>query len=124
MQKLADLTGVSRNYLADYLFYIERAGMIAQLRDETGGLRGLGKVEKLYLDNTNLVYVLGQENSNVGNVRERMADFSIGGYTFEIGGKKKGQKQLAGAGQGFVVKDDIEMGYGNVIPLWAFGLNY
>ena len=140
MQKLADLTGVSRNYLADYLFYIERAGMIAQLRDETGGLRGLGKVEKLYLDNTNLVYVLGQENSNVGNVREtfflnqmrvrqeviasRMADFNIGGYTFEIGGKKKGQKQLAGAGQGFVVKDDIETGYGNVIPLWAFGLNY
>ena len=140
MQKLADLTGVSRNYLADYLFYIERAGMIAQLRDETGGLRGLGKVEKLYLDNTNLVYVLGQENSNVGNVREtfflnqmrvrqeviasRTADFNIGGYTFEIGGKKKGQKQLAGAGQDFVVKDDIEMGYGNVIPLWAFGLNY
>ena len=140
MQKLADLTGVSRNYLADYLFYIERAGMIAQLRDETGGLRGLGKVEKLYLDNTNLIYVLGQENSNVGNVREtfflnqmrvrqeviasRMADFNIGGYTFEIGGKKKGQKQLAGAGQGFVVKDDIETGYGNVIPLWAFGLNY
>ena len=87
-----------------------------------------------------MIYVLGQENSNVGNVREtfflnqmrvrqeviasRMADFSIGGYTFEIGGKKKGQKQLAGAGQGFVVKDDIEMGYGNVIPLWAFGLNY
>lgn len=140
MQKLADLTGVSRNYLADYLFYIERAGMIAQLRDETGGLRGLGKVEKLYLDNTNLIYVLGQENSNVGNIREtfflnqmrvrqeviasRTADFNIGNYTFEIGGKKKGQKQLAGAEQGFVVKDGIETGYGNVIPLWAFGLNY
>jgi hypothetical protein len=24
----------------------------------------------------------------------------------------------------FVVKDDIEFAYLNVIPLWAFGLNY
>ena len=140
MQKLADLTGVSRNYLADYLYYMERAGMIAQLRDETGGIRGLGKVEKIYLDNTNLVYVLGQESANVGNVREtffmnqmrvrndvissRQADFRIGDYTFEIGGRGKEQQQLRGAGQGFVVKDDIESGHGNVIPLWAFGLNY
>ena len=26
--------------------------------------------------------------------------------------------------EGYVVKDDIESGFGNVIPLWAFGLNY
>lgn len=32
--------------------------MIAQLRDATGGIRGLGKTEKLYLDNTNLIYAL------------------------------------------------------------------
>ena len=25
---------------------------------------------------------------------------------------------------GFVVKDDIEYGFANTIPLWAFGLNY
>lgn len=24
----------------------------------------------------------------------------------------------------YVVKDDIEYAYSNVIPLWAFGLNY
>ena len=59
MQKLADIIGVSRNYLSDYLLYIEKAGMIAQVRDATGGSRGLGKVEKIYLDNTNLIYILG-----------------------------------------------------------------
>ena len=32
--------------------------MIAQVRDDTGGVRGLGKVEKIYLDNTNLIYAL------------------------------------------------------------------
>ena len=58
MQKIADVTGISRNYIQDYLMYMERAGMIAQLRDAVGGIRGLGKIEKVYLDNTNLIYVL------------------------------------------------------------------
>lgn len=46
MQKLADVTGINRNYIQDYLMYMERAGMIAQLRDAVGGIRGLGKTEK------------------------------------------------------------------------------
>ena len=29
---------------------VEQAGMIGQLRDDTGGIRGLGKVEKVYLE--------------------------------------------------------------------------
>ena len=52
------------------------------------------------------------------------SDFLIEGKTFEIGGKKKGQKQISQAEDGYVVKDDIETGFGNVIPLWAFGMNY
>ena len=140
MQKLADIIGVSRNYLSDYLLYIEKAGMIAQVRDATGGIRGLGKVEKIYLDNTNLLYILGGENSNIGNIREtffynqmrvkqdiissKVSDFQIGERTFEIGGKSKGQQQIAKAQEGYVIKDDIETGYGNIIPLWNFGMNY
>lgn len=140
MQKLADMIGVSRNYLNDYLLYIEKSGMIGQVRDATGGIRGLGKVDKVYLDNTNLIYSLGRENMNVGNLREtffynqmrvrqdviasKISDFQIDDRTFEIGGKNKGQKQIADAREGYVVKDDIETGYGNVIPLWNFGMNY
>ena len=41
--------------------------MIAQLRDKTGGIRGLGKVEKIYLDNTNLIYTLAPDNAGIGN---------------------------------------------------------
>lgn len=140
LQKLADLTGAGRNYIADYLLYIEKAGMITQLRDATGGVRGLGKVAKIYLDNPNLIYNLGKNESNIGNVRETffcnqmrvkqevissyISDFQIGERTFEVGGKGKGLKQIAGAQEGFVVKDDIETGYSNIIPLWCFGLNY
>lgn len=140
MQRLADATGISRNDIPDYLIYMERAGMISQLRNTTGGLRGLGKVEKLYLDNTNLIYVLAPEHADVGNVRETffmnqtrvhndvrnsdISDFEIDDKVFEIGGRKKGQKQIESANNGYVVKDDIESGYANVIPLWTFGLNY
>lgn len=140
MQKLADVTGISRNDIPDYLIYMERAGMISQLRNATGGLRGLGKVEKLYLDNTNLIYALAPEHADIGNVRETffmnqtrvcndvrssdISDFEIDNKVFEIGRRKKGQKQIENASDGYIVKDDIESGYANVIPLWAFGLNY
>lgn len=53
-----------------------------------------------------------------------LSDFQIGDKTFEIGGKNKGRKQIMEAQEGDIAKDDIEYGYGNVIPLWAFGLNY
>lgn len=140
MQKLADVTGISRNDVPSYLVYMEKAGMITQLRDTTGGIRGMGKVENLYLDNTNLIYALSPNHADIGNIREtffinqmrvrndvvssRVSDFEIENKVFEIGGRKKGQKQISTVENGYVVKDDIETGYANVIPLWAFGLNY
>jgi hypothetical protein len=53
-----------------------------------------------------------------------VADFLVGDYTFEVGVKKKGQKQIQGIEKAFVVKDDIELAYLNTIPLWHFGLTY
>lgn len=61
---------VHRNQVTDFLYYLERAGIIAQLRGETGGIRLLGKVEKVYLDNTNLIYALAENKSDIGNIRE------------------------------------------------------
>lgn len=140
ISSIATALGSSRNSIADYCLYIEEAGLIAQLRDATGGVRGLGKVDKIYLDNTNLIYSLGGAMSDIGNIRETLflnqmrvehdvisssvSDFQIDNMTFEVGGKNKKQKQLQGIENGYVVKDDIEMGYANVIPLWQFGLEY
>ncbi len=138
--KIAELIRVSRNSLDDYFMYMEKAGLIGQLRNEASGIRGLGKVDKVYLDNTNIIFNLAGDKSNIGNMREtfffnqmrvnnevissKKADFVIDGYSFEVGGKNKQQSQLEKDGKSFVVKDDIEYGYRNVIPLWAFGLNY
>ena len=137
---IAKILEVSRNNISDYCLYIEEAGLIAQLRDATGGIRGLGKVDKIYLDNTNLIYSLAQDNFNIGNIRETfflnqtrifsdvvaspVSDFLIDDMTFEVGGKKKGQKQIQEVQKGFVVKDDIERGFMNVVPLWQFGMGY
>ena len=57
-------------------------------------------------------------------VASRVSDFTIGKYTFEIGGKKKGKRQIEGIENGFIVRDDIETGHGIVVPLWHFGLLY
>ena len=140
MRKISEMLSISRNNIADYLLYMEEAGMVSQLRFETKGIRGLGKVDKVYLDNTNLVYGLAHENPNKGNIRETffmnqlrvaypivssvIADFTIDGFDFEIGGKNKSGKQIKTAAKGFVVKDDIETGFLNTIPLWHFGLLY
>ena len=53
-----------------------------------------------------------------------VSDFTVGGYTFEVGGKNKSQKQVHDVENVYVVKDDIEYGMRNVVPLWAFGFLY
>ncbi len=131
---------VSRNNIPDYMAWLERAGMIGQLRDDTSGFRGLGKVEKVYLDNPSLMSAIATENPNVGNLREtffynqmrlnypltasKVADFRINDITFEIGGKYKSQRQIAKVKDAFIVKDDIEIPIANIIPLYHFGFTY
>lgn len=140
MSSLATLVKADRGLLPDYFELMEKAGLIAQLHEPTKGIRLLGKVEKVYLDNTNLSFALSTITPDVGNLRETfffnqmrvnnkvfnspLSDFLIDDKTFEIGGKNKGKKQIAEAQEGYVVKADIEYGLGNVIPLWTFGMNY
>lgn len=141
MSQIGGQLEISRNNVADLCAYLEKAGLIGQLRTSTGGIQGLGKVDKVYLDNPNLIYTLGSQNVEIGTVRETfffnqthsllpvtvspISDFLIDGkYTFEVGGKKKKQRQLQDIADGYMVKDDIETGYGNIIPLWMFGMLY
>lgn len=141
MTQIGGQLEVSRNSIADLCVLLEKSGLIGQLRTSTQGIQGLGKVDKIYLDNPVLIHVLGNANVEVGTVRETfffnqmrivkpivsspVSDFLVSGeYTFEVGGKKKKQRQLQNITNGYVVKDDIETGYGNIIPLWMFGLLY
>lgn len=139
--KLSEKVGVSRNMLVQSIKILERAGLVNELYKDNSGIGVLTKPEKLYLNNTNLMYALAKENTNIGNVRETFflnqfkglhnvnlsetADFVIDKtYTFEIGGKSKTKKQIVGLDNAFIAKDDIEIGFGNIIPVWLFGFMY
>lgn len=138
--KIAAIMGVSRDVLPDYILYMERAGLVNRLFTATTGIREMGKVAKIYLNNTNLAYALGGSNTDIGNIRETfffnqlsvkadvrespVSDFLVDGFTFEIGGRKKGGKQIAITDNAYIVKDDIEFGFANTIPLHHFGMLY
>jgi len=138
--KIAAALEASRNNIDDYCYFMEQAGLIMQLRDRGEGIGELGKVDKIYLDNTNLIFALAEGQQEIGNIRETVffnqtrvrnniyrsekADFNINNLTFEVGGKSKNQKQISDLKNAYIVKDDIEYGYHNVLPLWTFGLNY
>lgn len=129
-----------RTSLSDLVLLLDKTQMIQILRDDSFGVSSLGKVDKIYLGNTNLAYALSDSEPEIGNLRETVfltsvkpkydvmsssvSDFKIGKYTFEVGGKNKKQKQIQGVDNAYVVKDDIEYGHLNIIPLWTFGFLY
>ena len=115
--------------------------MTTNLQKEAKGSVKLQKPAKIYLENTNLMFVLSPSNANTGNARETFfanqvgyknklnyhekTDFLVNNvYAFEIGGKDKTNKQIVGIENSFIVADGIEYGYQNKIPLWLFGFLY
>jgi len=141
MNTISSRTGISLNTMKQYLKYLADSGLISLLYFEDKGINSLNKPEKIYLQNTNLMYSLAPENTEIGHVRETFflsqvaaatkvtadykADFLLSNqYTIEIGGKSKNKRQISGIENAFVVKDDIEVGNDNVIPLWLFGFLY
>ena len=138
--KIARDLDMHRNAVSDLMVWLDKADLINILRDDVEGYKLLGKVNKIYLNNPNLAYALSDDEPNIGNIRETIflawlrathkvtassvSDFKVGKYTFEVGGKKKGQHQIKDVEPAYVVKDDIEYGHLNEVPLWAFGLLY
>lgn len=139
--KISSKIGINRATLLSYLHYLEEAELTIHLNNETGGLSKLQKPTKLYLNNTNLMYILKNDKINVGTLREifianqlkykhkislpSKGDFLIDNtYTIEIGGKEKTFKQIEDLENSYVAADDIEIGFGNKIPLWLFGFLY
>jgi len=141
ISKLSERIGLSRNSLVESIKTLDKVGVIQELYKDSSGIGALTKPEKLLLNNTNLIYVLASENANIGNIRETFfvnqlscnhmvnlapkGDFLIDQkFTFEVVGKNKTKKQIAGVKNAFIAKDNIEVGFGNIIPLWMFGLLY
>lgn len=138
---LSEKTSIHRNSLNNYLHYLEQAKMISLLQPAGKSTAILQKPEKIYLNNTNLLYALAEQQVDIGNVREtfflsqlnavsnitmpKQGDFFVDNtFIFEVGGKDKSRKQIAGMKNAWIVKDDLEFPVGNELPLWMFGFLY
>lgn len=137
---LSGLIETDRKSLLSYLKYLERAGLLRQLRGNNRKLSELAKPKKLFLDNTNLLFSLSR-NTQEGTLRETFfanqfshshellcpdsGDFLVDEeYLFEVGGKGKTFKQIRNIENSFIAYDNMEIGLGHKIPLWLFGLMY
>jgi uncharacterized protein len=139
--KLSQQVGVSRETLVRYLYLLEKADLLILLQTGVHGISKMNKPEKVFLNNPNLVYSLGDSRSNQGTLRETFfinqlqvlykitssekSDFLVSQkYTFEVGGKNKSREQISGIKNAFVAADNIEYAQQNKIPLWLFGFLY
>jgi hypothetical protein len=131
----------ARQLVVKYLYLLDKAGILMCFSDTKEKLNALSKPQKVYLDNTNIIFSLAKDIANQGNLREtffanqlrekhivkvaKSGDFIVDDkYTFEIGGKNKTGEQIKNTKNAFVVADDTESGFQNKIPLWLFGLLY
>ena len=130
-----------RNQGLKILKALARSGLLGLLSTEKVSLKDMSRPDKIYLDNTNLMYALSGE-VDTGCRREtfflnqlrasghdvtypKNGDFLVDGkHLFEVGGSGKGFSQIKDLPDSYVAADDIEVGIGNKIPLWLFGFLY
>ncbi len=140
MSKLSERIGINRGTLLQYVHYLQEAGLLVNLFKQSTGISQLQKPNKIFLDNTNLAYLLSPK-TDIGALRETFfanqighlhplnypvkGDFLVdGNMIFEVGGKNKTGYQLKDVPNGYLALDDIEYGTGRTIPLWMFGFMY
>ena len=137
---LCQTIATTRNQLLRLLDLLDRAALIRLLRIGDKGLKAIGKPEKILMGNPNIMAALGQQVDE-GSMRETFfacqlavghqlsypekGDFLVDGtHLFEVGGPNKGFNQIKDLPDSYVAADNMEIGFGNKIPLWMFGLLY
>lgn len=136
--KLSERLEAPRNTILRLLDLLHQAKIIKLLHAENEKMSYLKKPEKIFLENTNFMYLFAEGKANIGSVREtfffnqlgqnhrvtasKWGDFMVDEkYTFEVGGSNKNYKQIKGIPNSYLAID-IENGTGNKIPLWLFGM--
>lgn len=131
---------LSRNSVIKLLELLDKAALIRRLFSVPLGMGMFAKSEKMLFNNTSLMYALATQ-VDAGTMRETFiasqlsvdhtlhmpsqGDIVVDGkWLFEVGGKGKSFKQIKDLSDSYVAADNMEVGFGNKIPLWLFGLLY
>jgi len=140
--KLSSLLSISRNSLLSYLQSLAKSEMITLLYSDNLSVKKLQKPDKIYLNNTNMLYALSSQAVDIGTARETFVvnqlsnnhsieygkstgDFRVDRkITFEVGGPDKKFSQIAGVDNSYILSDGIEYATGRRLPIWLVGLTY
>ena len=135
-------SGLQRPTILAYLKYLSDARLIIPLYSDLANVKKLQKPDKIYIEDSNILFALTSRPVKEGTLRETFAinhlsvghnveygkqhgDFVVDGkYTFEVGGASKNFKQIADIPNSFILADDIDYPYGNKLPLWLIGFLY
>lgn len=140
MNELYKELETDRNQGLKMLYALQRAGLLQLLTDDAKRLDNLSRPDKIYISNPTMMYALTPK-VDIGTLREtffinqlsqghdlrypKAGDFLVDKrFLFEVGGKGKKFDQIKDIPDSFLAVDDTEVGYGNRIPLWMFGLLY
>jgi len=141
IQKLSTQVDLNRNLLVRVLQLLDKSSLIHTLYQQSKSISTMNKPDKIWLRNTNMMYAIAQNEIDKGTLRETFmlqnlvlthelalpakGDILVDQkYTLEIGGKTKSKKQIDAIENAYIVKDDIEIGVSNTIPIWLFGFLY
>ena len=140
MSRLYRELETERNTGLKILEALDKGALLALVPPKGESLKNLSRPEKIYCDNTNLMYAL-TPRADIGTARETFffsqlrtdhevlvpdkGDFLVDGiHLFEVGGAGKGFSQIKDIDDSYVAVDDTELGLGHKIPLWLFGFLY
>ena len=143
ISKLSSDLGISKEYVYIFIEYLTLSKLINSISSDVKGYVLIRKPQKIYLDNTNILYTIDSTsfNNNIGTIREiffanqllcnnklnssKSGDFIIDNkYTIEVGGQNKTFEQIKNIKNSYLAIDNIETGIGTKIPLYLFGLLY
>ena len=141
-----------RQDIEEYLIALEKAKLIQLIAADSKGVASLAKPEKVYLDNSNLLFALSPTTPEIGTVREtffmnqvatimqrpelvpphlavpKRGDFVVEyqdrRQIFEVGGPNKESKQIGSTSDSYTVVDALRVSGHQRIPLWLFGMLY
>jgi uncharacterized protein len=136
VSKISTDVQTSRATIMNYLRYMKNARIINMLFSN-GNEDEIKKPDLVYLHNTNLMYAIDDANINNKILRKTFfynqvgyknqikssekADFKVNDqFHFSVGGKYTVPEE----NRHFAAADMIEVGKGDVIPLWLFGFLY
>ena len=142
ISKLSVQSGLKRETVVAYLNYMDKAKLLHLLYCDLVNAKRMQKPDKIYIDNSNMLYAWATTPVRIGTAREtfvvnqlsakhqvefgkKKGDFKIDGiYTIEVRGEDKDSRQIANLPNSYILADNIETAIGHKLPIWVVGFLY